>query len=118
MWLAAFGATAASSPPPRRPLLGTNFESTLRSSRSAWDLGAVPSGRRVVALTHFADLTLLGAAGLSALRMRCATFPALDALSIRGRNAKLNLIAISERTPDPDRGYALAALTGELDIRR
>jgi DNA ligase-1 len=33
------------------------------------------------------------------------------------RNAKLRLIAgYFRETPDPDRGYALAALTGELDI--
>ena len=33
------------------------------------------------------------------------------------RNAKLRLLADYFRaTPDPDRGYALAALTGELDI--
>src|SRR3954471_13616396 len=35
----------------------------------------------------------------------------------RSRNAKLKLIGdYLERTPDPDRGYALAALTGELDL--
>jgi DNA ligase-1 len=35
----------------------------------------------------------------------------------RSRNAKLKLIGdYLKRTPDPDRGYALAALTGELDI--
>jgi DNA ligase-1 len=35
----------------------------------------------------------------------------------RSRNAKLKLIGdYLQRTPDPDRGYALAALTGELDI--
>ena len=35
----------------------------------------------------------------------------------RSRNAKLKLIADYLReTPDPDRGWALAALTGELDI--
>ncbi|MEX0851848.1 MAG: hypothetical protein WD036_00990, partial [Bauldia sp.] len=33
------------------------------------------------------------------------------------RNAKLRLLAGYFRTtPDPDRGYALAALTGEIDI--
>src|SRR5688572_15983381 len=36
----------------------------------------------------------------------------------RSRNAKLKLIGdYLKRTPDPDRGYALAALTGELDIK-
>ncbi|WP_324749959.1 cisplatin damage response ATP-dependent DNA ligase [Sphingomonas sp. LY54] len=42
----------------------------------------------------------------------------LDALVYtRSRNAKLKLIGdYLQRTPDPDRGYALAALTGELDI--
>ncbi len=36
----------------------------------------------------------------------------------RSRNAKLKLIGdYLRRTPDPDRGYALAALTGELDIK-
>ena len=42
----------------------------------------------------------------------------LDALVYtRSRNAKLKLIGdYLVRTPDPDRGYALAALTGELDI--
>jgi DNA ligase-1 len=35
----------------------------------------------------------------------------------RSRNAKLKLIGdYLRRTPDPDRGYALAALTGELNI--
>ena len=43
----------------------------------------------------------------------------LDALVYtRSRNAKLKLIGdYLKRTPDPDRGYALAALTGELDLR-
>ena len=42
----------------------------------------------------------------------------LDALVYtRSRNAKLKLIGdYLRRTPDPDRGYALAALTGELDL--
>jgi len=42
----------------------------------------------------------------------------LDALVYtRSRNAKLKLIGdYLRRTPDPDRGYALAALTGALDI--
>ncbi|HEY0324962.1 MAG TPA: cisplatin damage response ATP-dependent DNA ligase [Allosphingosinicella sp.] len=42
----------------------------------------------------------------------------LDALVYtRSRNAKLKLIGdYLRRTPDPDRGWALAALTGELDI--
>jgi DNA ligase 1 len=36
----------------------------------------------------------------------------------RSRNSKLKLIGdYLKRTPDPDRGYALAALTGELDIK-
>src|SRR5215213_2928899 len=36
----------------------------------------------------------------------------------RSRNAKLKLIGdYLKATPDPDRGYALAALTGELDIK-
>lgn len=35
------------------------------------------------------------------------------------RNAKLQLLVhYLERTPDPDRGWALAALTGDLDLRR
>ena len=35
-----------------------------------------------------------------------------------GRNAKLRLIAdYLKATPDPDRGWALAALTGGLDLR-
>ena len=35
----------------------------------------------------------------------------------RSRNAKLRLIGdYLRRTPDPDRGYAMAALTGELDL--
>jgi len=35
----------------------------------------------------------------------------------RSRNAKLKLLGdYLKRTPDPDRGYALAALTGELDL--
>jgi DNA ligase 1 len=35
----------------------------------------------------------------------------------RSRNAKLKLIGdYLKNTPDPDRGYALAALTGELDL--
>jgi DNA ligase-1 len=42
----------------------------------------------------------------------------LDALVYTGsRNAKLKLIGdYLRRTPDPDRGYALAALTGELNL--
>jgi DNA ligase-1 len=42
----------------------------------------------------------------------------LDALVYtRSRNAKLKLIGdYLKRTPDPDRGWALAALTGELNI--
>jgi len=42
----------------------------------------------------------------------------LDALVYtRSRNAKLKLIGdYLKRTPDPDRGYALAALTGEIDL--
>jgi DNA ligase-1 len=42
----------------------------------------------------------------------------LDALVYtRSRNAKLKLIGdYLRRTPDPDRGYALAALTGSLDL--
>ena len=42
----------------------------------------------------------------------------LDALVYtRSRNAKLKLIGdYLKRTPDPDRGWAMAALTGELDI--
>nr|WP_295371172.1 cisplatin damage response ATP-dependent DNA ligase [uncultured Sphingosinicella sp.] len=42
----------------------------------------------------------------------------LDALVYtRSRNAKLKLIGdYLKRTPDPDRGYALAALTGELNL--
>ena len=35
------------------------------------------------------------------------------------RNAKLQILQnYLERTPDPDRGWALAALTGDLDLRR
>jgi DNA ligase-1 len=43
----------------------------------------------------------------------------LDALGYtRSRSAKLKLIGdYLKRTPDPDRGYALAALTGELELR-
>jgi DNA ligase 1 len=42
----------------------------------------------------------------------------LDALVYtRSRNAKLKLIGdYLKATPDPDRGYAMAALTGELDL--
>jgi len=42
----------------------------------------------------------------------------LDALVYtRSRNAKLKLIGdYLRRTPDPDRGWAMAALTGELSI--
>ena len=42
----------------------------------------------------------------------------LDALVYtRSRNAKLKLIGdYLKRTPDPDRGYAMAALTGALDL--
>src|SRR5918992_1478065 len=42
----------------------------------------------------------------------------LDALVYtRSRNAKLKLIGdYLKRTPDPDRGYAMAALTGELSL--
>ena len=44
----------------------------------------------------------------------------LDALSFQpARNAKLRLIETYLReTPDPDRGWALAALTGGLELRR
>lgn len=54
--------------------------------------------------------------------MRCATMRAfadlLDALIYtRSRNAKLRLIGDYLRgTPDPDRGWAMAALTGSLDL--
>ena len=54
--------------------------------------------------------------------MRCATMRAfadlLDALIYtRSRNAKLRLIGdYLARTPDPDRGWAMAALTGSLDL--
>ncbi|MDR6128159.1 DNA ligase-1 [Sphingomonas sp. SORGH_AS802] len=43
----------------------------------------------------------------------------LDSLIyMRGRNAKLKLIADYLRaTPDPDRGWAMAALTGDLDLK-
>ncbi|HEX6376774.1 MAG TPA: cisplatin damage response ATP-dependent DNA ligase [Allosphingosinicella sp.] len=43
----------------------------------------------------------------------------LDGLAYtRSRNGKLKLIGdYLKRTADPDRGYALAALTGELDLR-
>jgi len=43
----------------------------------------------------------------------------LDALVYtRARNDKLKLIGdYLRRTPDPDRGYALAALTGGLDLK-
>ena len=35
------------------------------------------------------------------------------------RNAKLQILQhYLERTPDPDRGWALAALTGDLELRR
>lgn len=35
----------------------------------------------------------------------------------RGRNAKLKLIVdYLHATPDPDRGWAMAALTGDLDL--
>jgi DNA ligase-1 len=42
----------------------------------------------------------------------------LDALVYtRSRNGKLKLIGdYLKRTPDPDRGWAMAALTGELSI--
>ena len=42
----------------------------------------------------------------------------LDALVYtRSRSFKLKLIGdYLKRTPDPDRGYALAALTGELNL--
>src|SRR4029079_11150060 len=40
-----------------------------------------------------------------------------DLVYTRSRNTKLELIGdYLKRTPDPDRGYALAALTGTLDI--
>ena len=54
--------------------------------------------------------------------MRCATMRAfadlLDSLIYtRSRNAKLRLIGdYLARTPDPDRGWAMAALTGGLDL--
>lgn len=54
--------------------------------------------------------------------MRCAAMRAfadlLDALIYtRSRNAKLKLIGDYLRvTPDPDRGWAIAALTGDLDL--
>jgi len=54
--------------------------------------------------------------------MRCATMRAfadlLDALIYtRSRNAKLRLIGdYLAQTPDPDRGWAMAALTGSLDL--
>ena len=42
-----------------------------------------------------------------------------DLVYTRSRNTKLKLIGDYLReTPDPDRGYGLAALTGTLDIPR
>lgn len=64
--------------------------------------------------------TPAGAAGQGpALRVTMQAFAALlDALIYtRSRNAKLRLIGDYLRTtPDPDRGWAMAALTGELDL--
>ncbi len=54
--------------------------------------------------------------------MRCPLMHAFAALLdsliyTRGRNAKLKLIAdYLVATPDPDRGWAMAALTGDLDL--
>ncbi len=48
-----------------------------------------------------------------------AAFAALidQLIYTRSRNAKLHLIAeYLKATPDPDRGWAMAALTGELDL--
>lgn len=44
----------------------------------------------------------------------------LDALSFQhGRNGKIALLRrYIEATPDPDRGWALAALTGDLSLRQ
>ena len=40
-----------------------------------------------------------------------------DLVYTRSRNTKLKLIGADlQETPDPDRGYGLAALTGTLDI--
>ena len=40
-----------------------------------------------------------------------------DLVYTRSRNSKLKLIGdYLKRTPDPDRGWAMAALTGELNI--
>ena len=42
-----------------------------------------------------------------------------DLVYTRSRNTKLRLIGdYLKETPDPDRGYGLAALTGTLDIPR
>ena len=43
----------------------------------------------------------------------------LDRLSLtQGRNAKLTLVRdFLRETPDPDRGWALAALTGQLTFQ-
>ena len=42
-----------------------------------------------------------------------------DLVYTRSRNTKLALIGdYLKETPDPDRGYGLAALTGTLDIPR
>ena len=42
-----------------------------------------------------------------------------DLVYTRSRNTKLKLIGdYLKGTPDPDRGYGLAALTGTLDIPR
>jgi DNA ligase 1 len=54
--------------------------------------------------------------------MRCPAMHAFAALLdsliyTRGRNAKLKLIVdYLHATPDPDRGWAMAALTGDLDL--
>jgi DNA ligase 1 len=59
------------------------------------------------------------AAGRALGRAMRAFSQLLDALVFtRGRNAKLKLIADYLRaTPDPDRGWAMAALTGAIDLK-
>ena len=60
--------------------------------------------------------TLLAARALS-LAMRAFSQLLDDLVYTRSRNGKLRLIGTYlKETPDPDRGLALAALTGTLDI--
>src|SRR3546814_17487029 len=100
------------SPPDALPFYVANGISGPRV-RSRW------SAMRMRTIDHAACPNAKPVSTLAEHALRMERFAALiDALIYtRSRNGKLKLIADYLRTtPDPDRGWALAALTGGLDF--